>query len=95
MRARAKGRRMEQSQLLTWKYDAALLGPLAEGSLSILDLEGPGAWARPRQSSGDRKDFPVTICLQTQGKHGLTPWPLLLPPGPKSWGWWPLACSQS
>lgn len=58
MRARAKGRRMEQSQLLTWKYDAALLGPLAEGSLSILDLEGPGAWAQARAELRGQERLP-------------------------------------
>lgn len=47
----------------------------------------PGLGHRPGQGSRGRKDFPVTVCLQTQGKHGLTCWPLLLPCGPKSWGW--------
>lgn len=43
---RARGRRMEQAQPPRWDYGAALLGLLAEGSLGILDLEGPRAWAQ-------------------------------------------------
>lgn len=77
---------MEQAQPLRWEYGAALLGLLAEGSLGILDLEVPELGHRPGQAQGGRKDFPATFCLQTQGKHGLTRWPLLLPCGPKSWG---------
>lgn len=49
------------------------------------------------RAQGGRKDFPATVCLQTQGKHGLTRWPLLRPHGPKSWGGdqAALACSRS
>lgn len=77
---------------LRWDYGAGLWGACwLRDHLSMLDLESPGAWARawPGLKAQERllcHHLPLEL-----RKAWTDPPTLLLPHGPKSWGWRPQA----